>query len=441
MSLLKSLFKPGVGGGSYPRSRGDNTKGSMGRGERRRNRQKAIEGGKPDNSADIEKRGMDDTHFASGMPTEHQGLADKLDSHQSGTLFKYAVIANKPSEERKGLLSKLRSYKPQTKVKALTLNDIPAIRLVGDCTEMSLSQVLDPDLLRDEGDFVLIDCVLVHFVPLDSFANDKSVVTIQINDFRKITNTTVRTARVDNTMGYNILFFLDYCIEKRDFDRMVLSFTCGTKEFQEGVAWGTAKVIVQLQFLSFPRRMPLLDTMGVVLLSDTDLQEFECDPREIDLVLTPEVIKRLKQAKSRGEIENRTVAQDDLKPIVTARTVLGDDYQESEVGSMVSKMKEVALLNERQKMAKASVRNKLKSLAEGHQGSTDSSVPVVALDVLDGTRIKEDLDNRDAEEMKALEGLSEVSVGESRTGALDSQSEVEEGLKNVKGGERVKFAD
>jgi len=441
MSFIKSLFRPGSGkhpqGGSGGRSSGRQL-------DRKKNHGEKLPLGlenKPDNSTDVVKRGMDDTCFASGMPTEHQGLADKLDSHQSGTLFKYAVIANKPSEERKGLLSKLRSYKPQTRVKALTLNDIPAIRLIGDCTELSLSQVLDPELLKEEGDFVLIDCVLVHFVPLDSFANDKSVVTIQINDFRKIANTTVRTARVDNTMGYNILFFLDYCIEKRDFNRMTLSFTCGTKEFQEGVAWGTAKVVVQLQFLSFPRRMPLLDTMGVVLLSDTDLQEFECDPRDIDLVLTPEVIRRLKQAKSRGEIENRTVAQDDLKPIVTARTILGEDYQESEVGSMVSKMKEVALLNERQRNARAAVKDKLKSLAGSQPPRVTGSPPTLALDVLHEEIGSQGKVDKEEQEGAGIENLSEIRMGESRTGAMDIQEEIDESLKSVLGGERVKFAD
>jgi hypothetical protein len=382
----------------------------------------------------VVKRTMDEESFASGMPTNSQGLADKLDSHRSGTLFKYAVITNKPSDERQSMLSKLRSFKPQTKTVSHTLNDIPAVRLIGDFTELNLTQVLNPGVLGDGKDFLLIDCILVHFVPLDSFANDKSVVTVQVNDFRKTSNTVARTAKVDNTMGYNILFFLDYCVETKDASKMTLSFSCSTKEFQEGVSWGTVKVVAQLQLLSFPRRMPLVGTMGVMLLSDTDLDDFECDPREIDLVLTPEVIKRLKEANRRGEIENKTIAQSDRKEIMTAKTVLGEQYEQEDVGSVIGRMKEMALLRERQQAAQKANKERL-SRIQGDVGSErteemDSDVREGRTNGMTGSGME--LSKRVRQEVDPSESMSQQG---------DTESEIGRSLEVVKGTKTTRFVD
>jgi hypothetical protein len=382
----------------------------------------------------VVKRTMDEESFASGMPTNSQGLADKLDSHRSGTLFKYAVITNKPSDERQSMLSKLRSFKPQTKTVSHTLNDIPAVRLIGDFTELNLTQVLNPGVLGDGKDFLLIDCILVHFVPLDSFANDKSVVTVQVNDFRKTSNTVARTAKVDNTMGYNILFFLDYCVETKDASKMTLSFSCSTKEFQEGVSWGTVKVVAQLQLLSFPRRMPLVGTMGVMLLSDTDLDEFECDPREIDLVLTPEVIKRLKEANRRGEIENRTIAQSDRKEIMTAKTVLGEQYEQEDVGSVIGRMKEMALLKERQQVAQKTNKERLNKIQEdfGSEGTDE---------VERGSREGQNqgLVGNDVELSKI--GRQVVDPSESMSQQGDTESDIARSFAVAKGTKTTRFVD
>lgn len=382
----------------------------------------------------IVKRTMDEETFASGMPSDKPSLADKLDSHKSGTLFKYAVIANEPSTERKDMLARIRSFKPKTKVTSHTLNDIPAIRLTGDFSEIFLSQIINPKQHAQEGDYLLVDCILVHFVPLDSFANDKSIVTIQVNDFRKVTQTVVRTAKVDNTMGYNILFFLDYCIEMKDAPKLTLSFACGTKEFQEDVAWGAVKVVAQLQILTFPKRMPLIGTMGVMLLADTDLDDFECDPREIDMVLTPNVLQRLREAHKRGEIENRTIAQTDKKEMMTAKTMLGESYEAEEVSSVVQRMREVALLKERQENAKMRNKDKLKRIQE-------ETVPAEEEDIKQTEENEQDYD-----EMVEKEDLRpEDSISTTGTNAVsdvgDSESAIQKALRISKPAKSTRFID
>lgn len=286
---------------------------------------------------------MDPERYVSGMPTAKAGFADKLDSHQRGASVKYAVIGNPPSAARDGFMSRLRGYKPQTSTSAQSLQDIPAIRLIGDATAFPLSDATAWAAPQKGKDFVLIDSILVHFIPLDSFINDKCVVTVQINDFRKSVATVVRSARVDSTMGYNILFTLDYCIEVQDMSRMSISFACPGLDFEEGISWGTVKLVAQLSYMSFPKRMPFIETMGCCIMSDTDLNDFEFDPRELDLVLTPLALDKLRSAMKRGEIENLTLPRDDGFEISTARTVLGGTLEDEPFDRATAIMKTAAL--------------------------------------------------------------------------------------------------
>jgi len=275
--------------------------------------------------------------------------------------------------------------------------------------------------------------VFVHFIPLDSFANDKSVVNVQINDFRRTNSTAVRACKIDNTMGYNILFCLDYCVETRDAKKLTLSFSCPTKNFQEGVSWATVKVVAQVQFLSFPKRVPLVETLGVQLFSDTDLENFACDPRELDLVLTPNALQRLREANGRGEIENLTVPKNDKQEIVTAKTILGNNFDEEEVGSQIERMKEIALLRERQNQAREANKKKLEEIKEepiiqipdaGHKrvfsGSTINMSPTVESDRGDV--------------------LEDIEFGESISEKGDSQSETDAQLKAFSASRGVRFS-
>jgi hypothetical protein len=315
------------------------------------------------------KRGMDEEHFASGISTDQPSLSDKLKSHRAGTLYKYGVITNAPSSERSTMFSRLRSYRPAGNVRNITLNDLPLIRMVDDMVDFSISSAMTGLPKEEMHDYIFLDAILVHFIPLDSFVNDKSVVTVQINDFRHITNTVVRSCKIDNTMGYNILFTLDYCIEMRDIDNLTLSFSCPQKDFQSGVAWGAVKAVVQMQSMTTPRRFPLVETAGVTLFSDTDLDEYQYDPRTLDMVLTPNALAGSREAYRRGEIENLTLPKSDKTELVTARTVLGEMDDVEEVGSVVEKMKAMATLKQRAEAAQVANRAKLQSLREQEESS------------------------------------------------------------------------
>jgi len=336
----------GSGGSSKGGDIGESSTG--GRKQGRFSRRKGVDhNGGEGNRLGLIRKGMEEEHFASGVTKDKAAMADKLDTHKAGTNFKYAVIGSAPSDERTGIMSRLRTYKAPSKVSNHTLSDIPAIRLFGDAIEFPMTDALKITGGGDKGSYCLIDSVLIHFVPLDSFLNDKSVITIQLNDFRKISATAVRVARVDNTMAYNLLFSLDFCVESRDLDKMTLSFACPQKDFQEGVAWGAVKVVAQVAFLSFPKRLPVIETLAVAIFADTDLLEYEWDPREIDAVLTPQALKGLREAHRRGEVENLTLPRDDKIDNAMARTVVGKTLEDSSAEEAILAMKQAALRAQR----------------------------------------------------------------------------------------------
>jgi len=334
-------------GGSGERGDGGSGRSEKGKQGRFGRKQKAYGNDDEGNRLGLIRKGMEEEHFASGVTKDKVAMADKLDSHKAGTNFKYAVIGSAPSDERTGIMSRLRTYKAPSKVSNHTLSDIPAIRLFGDAVEFPMTDALKTSGGTNRGDYCLIDSVLIHFVPLDSFLNDKSVITIQLNDFRKVSSTAVRVARVDNTMAYNLLFSLDFCVESRDLDKMTLSFACPQKDFQEGIAWGAVKVVAQVAFLSFPKRLPVIETLAVAIFADTDLLEYKWDPREIDAVLTPQALKGLREAHRRGEVENLTMPRDDMVNNTMARTVVGKTLEESSAEEAITAMKKAALKAQR----------------------------------------------------------------------------------------------
>lgn len=348
------------------------------------------------------------------MPNDHPTLSDKLESHRAGQKFKYAVITNKPSDDRKHMLDMLRSFKPSSRTEDLTLDQIPFVRLIGDVSKMSLTEAIGKDGMKGILDYTLIDCILIHFIPLDSFAEEKSVVTIQLNDFRKKEGTVARKCRVDSTMGYNVLFCLDFCVESRDLHRMTLSFSSDSRNFQEGVSWGAVKVVAQIKHSTAPTKSPLIDTMGVMLFSDTDLDEFQSDPRELDLVITPESLRKLREAKLRGEIENKTLPSDDKKEIVTARTVIGPDPGDLEVPELIEAMKEKHLLAERQRSAQSVNRARLQELKKEGSGSSEQQQVAESggLEDLGSVGASEAFSGQDIEEEDADFGFGEVSNAE-----------------------------
>lgn len=81
--------------------------------------------------------------------------------------------------------------------------------------------------------------------------------------------------------------------------------------------------------------------MGTALLSDTDLANFKCNPKELDLVVSNNAMSGLKEANRRGEIENTTLPRDDKLEVVTAQTIFSGAPEKASIPTALNGMKAI----------------------------------------------------------------------------------------------------
>jgi len=275
------------------------------------------------------------------------GLVDRLEAHRAGTLLKNVVISNEPPPDRELNVNRLRRFKPQNDFSKLTLGEVPAFNLTDEFMEFSIVDAMTSDQLSSLKDYVLVSDVFIHYVPLDSFYSISAPVLFQLNDFRKVDNTCMRQFPLTHSASYNILMTLDYCVSKRDLHHLSLSISTSLNSFRKGVSWGSAKVILTISHMDFPVKANIQETMGVLHLADSDLQEFVSDPRSSDGVITPQALSLLRGHYKRGEVENINLPRDDSKQVNTAKTIV-DNYDPSvDARDIMSELRKTALMSAR----------------------------------------------------------------------------------------------
>lgn len=271
------------------------------------------------------------------------GLVDRMESHPAGRLFSGAVVSNKPPPDRALTLSKLRTYQAPNDMSRLVLGDIEPIDLKDNTVDIALTEAMTIEQYKSLRPYCLISDVFIHFVPMDTFFTTSFPVDFFLNDFRKVEDCVVRHFPLSHTVGYNILFTLDYCVRKEDLKLLTLAISSGINTFRPGIAWGTVKVVVSLISMEFPIKANMQKTLGVMHLADSDLQDFVSDPRRSDGVLTPEGLKQLKAFYKRGDIENIHQPLDDSKDVNVAPTVMNHMDQSTDVAEVMRAMREAAL--------------------------------------------------------------------------------------------------
>jgi len=359
--MLSRLFKSGQGKGSdkaVPKRSGQN----MGRkGAKREEREKlaeeaekvAKEKAEREDQELMRRRGdiMDRTEMGSSkleMKQDPMGLVDRIEAHQAGTFMKNVVISNKPPPDRELNLARLRTYKPQNDMAKMSLMDIESFDLTDELTEFPITHAISQSQLQQLKRYCLVSDVFVHYVPLDTFFSVSSPVNFFLNDFRKVEDTVVRYYPLTHSGGYNILFSLDYCVRSQDLDQLSLSISTSLSSFRKGVAWASVKVIITLTHMDFPVKANMQETMGVLHLADSDLQDYIADPRGSDGVITPEALKLLKQAYNRGDIENVIKSKDDTRAVNQARTEFAKMDPAIPASNLLRSLRENALEKERE---------------------------------------------------------------------------------------------
>lgn len=282
--------------------------------------------------------------FAQGT----MGLVDRLEAHPAGKALKNTVISNEPPPDRELNIQRLRTFKPQNDFAKMSLHDVPPVELSREFIEFPITDAMTRTQFEELKDYILISDVFFHYVPMDSFYSRSAPVIFQINDFRKVDNTCMRRYPLSNTGGYNILMSLDYCVAKKDLHHLSYSVSTSLNTFRKGASWGAVKVVLTLSHMDFPVKSNIQETMGVLHLADSDLQEYISDPRHSDGVITPQALNLLRGHYKRGEIENINLPRDDSMEVNTAKTVLGEDNGSVDVRDLMYEMKQKALTRARE---------------------------------------------------------------------------------------------
>lgn len=336
----------GSGGHSHPRVSG-------------RKNQKSIEmAAAKEAQEELERRkgaiikDLSTTSMKHDFSDENDTLASKLERHRAGNLFKYAVISTAPPKDRGSILEKVRSFRAKNDVVLSSLDDLPAINLINNFTEFRLSQALGQVKLSSLPPYTIVTDVLVHYIPMDTFFAISHPLEIQINDFRKSEDTTVRHYTLTDKGAYNILFCMDYSTMTTDLEDMSLSFACNATGFREGKAWAAVKIIIRMSHGTFPQKANLQETIGVTLWAHSDLEDYLVDPTSMDGTISGEALKLLKQAYLRGDIEDLVTPRDNKKQMNLARTVVGESGANLPPDLMIESMREQALSEERKRSAR-----------------------------------------------------------------------------------------
>jgi len=288
----------------------------------------------------------ENTTFAQTYPV--MGLADRLESHPSGKAFRDAIISGRPPKDRERNIAKLRYFHADNDNAVLTLNDIPPVEISDKCFMFSMNEALTQEEFKSLKPYILVSDIFIHYIPMDTFLAVSHPVTFNICDFRRTNNEIVRGYSLTHTAGANILFTLDYCVSKKDLNKLCLSVTSSLDSFRPGTQWAAAKVVVSMSHMDFPVKSNLQKTMGVIHMSDSDLHDYITDPRFSDGVITPKTMQLLKDAYKRGEIEDSTKHTDDKMEINVAQTNVGENDGNTEVVDIMRNIREAHLKKERE---------------------------------------------------------------------------------------------
>jgi len=334
-------------------------------------------------------------------------LVDKLEAHPAGKMLKNVVISNEPPPDRELNIHRLRRFKPQNDFSKLTLSEVPEFDLSEEFMEFSIVEAMTSSQFSQLKPYVLVSDVFIHYIPLDSFYSVSSPVIFRLNDFRKVDDTCMREYPLTHSGGYNILMTLDYCVAKKDLHHLSLSISTSLSSFRKGSSWGAAKVLLTISHMDFPVKANIQETMGVLHLADSDLNEFISDPRSSDGVITPHALTLLRGHYKRGEIENVNLPRDDKKEVNLAKTLIDEDIESVNVRDLMSDMREQALRRERERsMPKPSEPTKTSSGGTSLKSAMKkTSSPPKPTSIEDDNEL----------DMNSLEDLEEVEVGESRS--------------------------
>jgi hypothetical protein len=272
------------------------------------------------------------------FPTLESGMTDHIIQHRRGEEFDYVNITHPIKEEKKSIISRLQASFPKIGKESVNINETPPLFLrdatevftLADCFPSVGGKGKNKNEKRSLKAFLLLDELIINFVPTTSFTDNFTDVSIRLHDERKVQDTIVRSSTANSNITKALIMSLDYCIPSESVQKIKLSFCTENNLLDEGEIWAAVKVTMKISHLDFPIQTSLLDTIGTYKFPATAMIKYDKDPKHFNSTLDGEDLAALQIMRSQGDIRDFSSPREKTDKKIT---LAGTAYGGAKVGS------------------------------------------------------------------------------------------------------------
>lgn len=262
--------------------------------------------------------GADRELYRYDQPQQDLGMSDLIKNHERGTRFMYAAVTGKESEGIESKLRRLISFQPVLRKKAITVDNLPVIRLYRETETFPLDQIIPKQNNKKTssfGSYLRVSDAVTMYGAVVSPDCNFTKVQVGITDNRLLTDKMVKSFTATTNLMTKGNLALPYCVPTDDADQLVLTVSRERSFLEEGRQWGAIQIQLILEFSEFPMQFDNQPVAAVNMLPSTALETPINNPNNVDVSVLNQDRKKLGELFLEGDladenepIENKTQA-------------------------------------------------------------------------------------------------------------------------------------
>jgi hypothetical protein len=234
------------------------------------------------------------------VPKQEMGFSDLISSHSAGNRFEYVAITNPIRETAEQVVGELHSSIPKYNKESVDFGTTKPLRLVQEEENYRIVDLGKQKKIRK--DYVLIDKLIINYVPLFSFYSKFSDLVVCFHDDRYIDDSLVNVFVVNTNASNTHKFSLDYCVPICDLDKMSISFTTLHRTLAPGIQWATIQMKIQILQMDFPTQSSIRHVHGIVRLPEGATKPLTHNPRILQMTMNHADLEAIQSMRAKGEI-------------------------------------------------------------------------------------------------------------------------------------------
>jgi len=220
--------------------------------------------------------------------------------------FEYVSLSSSTLETKQSRLTALLSRRPNWRV---IRGDLPAaspMTCVDRVITLRLADAIPDKFLAATTAWIALERLTLGFTSAQSVYSAYSTIAVQLYDERLNTNEAVRSVIAPNNFGFDCEMSMDNCVHVKDIPLIKLRVEMRNSIFDEGVAWGTLIVGVEISESAVARQLSAQDTIAVLRVPDSALRSRKTNPNHVDLCVDQDDVDNLAAMYKKGRIIDHT---------------------------------------------------------------------------------------------------------------------------------------